>query len=342
MNFFREADRLSSFEKWPVPLMDPRKLAAAGFYFLNQSNDTVRCAFCGVEIGKWEQDDDPFVDHRKWSGNCKFVKKLPCGNVPLDPSNDTALFTGAGHDDHRSFGIELKRKVTESEYPPTKHNDVPPLEKLSVQKKESPMFPKYATLKARLSSYILWPISLKIKPEMLAHAGLFYLGKGDHVMCFHCGLGLQDWRDDDDPWTEHALWAGRCNWVLSVKGKEFVSRIVRKEKSLRTFPFRKQSLESMLAAKSLRALTVEPQPTESGDKSIVFKSSTSQSSGPKVPPSETSTSNCRECKICFTEEISVVFLPCGHTMACIECAQSLDRCPVCRKSCLATARVYLP
>ncbi|XP_060561983.1 uncharacterized protein LOC132721662 isoform X2 [Ruditapes philippinarum] len=36
------------------------------------------------------------------------------------------------------------------------------------------------------------------------------------------------------------------------------------------------------------------------------------------------------CKICYMEEISVVFLPCSHMLACESCSKLLERCAVCR------------
>lgn len=37
------------------------------------------------------------------------------------------------------------------------------------------------------------------------------------------------------------------------------------------------------------------------------------------------------CKICYKEEMSVAFIPCGHVIACVQCAMTLDLCAVCRQ-----------
>ena len=37
-----------------------------------------------------------------------------------------------------------------------------------------------------------------------------------------------------------------------------------------------------------------------------------------------------ECKICMDAFIECVFLPCGHTLACRDCADKCSRCPVCK------------
>ena len=39
----------------------------------------------------------------------------------------------------------------------------------------------------------------------------------------------------------------------------------------------------------------------------------------------------KECKICMSSDVSVVFLPCGHAACCYECGESLSYCPICRR-----------
>ena len=69
-----------------MSFMDKNDMSAVGFYFTEQE-DVVRCAFCGVKVGRWEQGDDPFRDHRRWSPSCRFIKGFIVGNVPIG-SND--------------------------------------------------------------------------------------------------------------------------------------------------------------------------------------------------------------------------------------------------------------
>ena len=45
LNLKTEADRRKRYETWRITFMDANQLAAAGFYFTNQS-DIVRCVFC--------------------------------------------------------------------------------------------------------------------------------------------------------------------------------------------------------------------------------------------------------------------------------------------------------
>jgi rubrerythrin len=36
-----------------------------------------------------------------------------------------------------------------------------------------------------------------------------------------------------------------------------------------------------------------------------------------------------ECKLCFERRVTTVFLPCGHTMSCMNCAKNIETCPIC-------------
>lgn len=38
----------------------------------------------------------------------------------------------------------------------------------------------------------------------------------------------------------------------------------------------------------------------------------------------------QECRICYGGGVDVVFLPCGHAIACLSCSKEMKTCPVCR------------
>lgn len=47
------------------------------------------------------------------------------------------------------------------------------------------------------------------------------------------------------------------------------------------------------------------------------------------------------CKICYGNSIELVFLPCGHSVSCLSCAQRLDACPCCRATITTRIRTYI-
>jgi len=47
------------------------------------------------------------------------------------------------------------------------------------------------------------------------------------------------------------------------------------------------------------------------------------------------------CAVCLEEPLEVALRPCGHVCVCLECADKLDRCPMCRSVVKRKTRVYL-
>ena len=48
----------------------------------------------------------------------------------------------------------------------------------------------------------------------------------------------------------------------------------------------------------------------------------------------------RLCVICLTKDKNVLFLPCAHLAACLECSFNMRNCPMCRSKIQATVRTY--
>uniref|UniRef100_A0ABI0P0J7 RING-type domain-containing protein n=1 Tax=Bos taurus TaxID=9913 RepID=A0ABI0P0J7_BOVIN len=78
---------------------------------------------------------------------------------------------------------------------------------------------------ARLRTFMYWPSTVSVQPEQLASAGFYYVGRNDDVKCFCCDGGLRCWESGDDPWVEHAKWFPRCEFLIRMKGQEFVSEV---------------------------------------------------------------------------------------------------------------------
>ncbi|XP_078288786.1 baculoviral IAP repeat-containing protein 2 [Panthera onca] len=78
---------------------------------------------------------------------------------------------------------------------------------------------------ARLRTFVCWPSSVPVQPEQLASAGFYYVGRNDDVKCFCCDGGLRCWESGDDPWVEHAKWFPRCEFLIRMKGQDFVDEI---------------------------------------------------------------------------------------------------------------------
>ncbi|NXW81604.1 XIAP ligase, partial [Alopecoenas beccarii] len=88
---------------------------------------------------------------------------------------------------------------------------------------EHPRNPAMANHGRRLQTFLAWVYP--VDKEQLAEAGFYSIGNGDHVVCFHCGGGLQEWKENEDPWDQHAKWYPGCRFVRKEKGLEFINNV---------------------------------------------------------------------------------------------------------------------
>merc|ERR1719427_454426 len=160
----------------------------------------------------------------------------------------------------------------------------------------------------------------------MAEAGWIYLGLSDRVKCFYCDGGLEGWREEDDPWVEHAGWCGKeCGFVRLVKGDQFVET---------SRAFVNMTLENRRAA--MRSKEVQ---NKRDNASQNLQRDGGETSKPndmeEVDKVDLLVENKRlreqkMCKVCMDAEVGVVFLPCGHLVVCVNCAPNLKTCAVCR------------
>ncbi|XP_008048328.1 baculoviral IAP repeat-containing protein 3 [Carlito syrichta] len=166
-----EKARLRTYQMWPLTFLSPTDLAKAGFYYIGPG-DRVACFACGGKLSNWEPKDDAMSEHLRHFPRCPFLE-----NQHQHPARYT-------------------------------------VSNLSMQ-----------THAARFRTFFNWPSSILVHPEQLASAGFYYMGHSDDVKCFCCDGGLRCWESGDDPWVEHAKWFPRCEYLIRIKGQEFISRV---------------------------------------------------------------------------------------------------------------------
>ncbi|XP_057337724.1 E3 ubiquitin-protein ligase XIAP-like [Microplitis mediator] len=284
-----------SFVNWPLTHPQPRCLAAAGFYYTGVI-DSVKCFFCGVEICIWEEEDNPRSEHQRWQGNCRFIRNLPSGNIPL---NEDVFHLILPSDE--VTGVRPSYEESEINYT---YASTARLHRTGMTRRTNMAHSTYSHYQTRLESFKDWSPSIKQTKEQLAEAGFFYTGTGDQTLCYHCGGGLKDWEPEDDPWKQHAKWFKSCFYVRFTKEQSFIDSVMGK----------------------LTSAPVQNEITEI-----------------ELPPCLTLEGNrdARTCKICYEEELGIIFFPCGHVVACIKCTPAITTCVVCRGPIILTARAIL-
>nr|NP_001092238.1 baculoviral IAP repeat-containing protein 7 [Danio rerio]AAI42897.1 Zgc:165605 protein [Danio rerio] len=167
----------------------------------------------------------------------------------------------------------------------------------------------------RRSTFHNWPTGAAVQPDTLARAGFFYTGHGDNVKCFFCDGGLRNWEPGDDPWQEHAKWFPQCEYLLQSRGQEYVRNV-------------QQSFFNMngRGGGSLSSAAGNITPVRSD-----------------LSPEEQlrQLQEERTCKVSMDKLVSMVFIPCGHLVACSDCAASLRHCPICRAVIRGSVRAFM-
>lgn len=177
-------ERIKTFTNWPLDFLTPETMAEAGFKYTG-IKDHVICDLCGLMVGSFKPNDNPFSDHKRFSENCFFVKNKnhiagvsSCGCIML-PQDSFA---------------RTKRRVN-----------------------SDACFPMYKSMEARIASFKDW--CFEIDPIDLAFSGFFNSGSGDRVICFQCGGGLSNWGPSDDPIIVHKHFFPKCEFILAQERK---------------------------------------------------------------------------------------------------------------------------
>ncbi|XP_063169475.1 E3 ubiquitin-protein ligase XIAP isoform X2 [Candoia aspera] len=168
--------------------------------------------------------------------------------------------------------------------------------------------PSMADFANRLKTFVAW--NSLVSKERLAQAGFYSLGTGDSVECFSCGGGLKEWKAGEDPWEEHARWYPGCKYLGEEKGQAFVNSV-----HLNPLP------QESAIDESEKVLTIEDLSTEEKLKRLEEE---------------------KICKICMDKPISVVLIPCGHLLACQDCAEVVEKCPWCCKIIENRQKIFMP
>lgn len=329
--------RVKTFdERWPHTFLEPRILAKTGFYFIGPY-DQLKCYFCKVEVGRWENGDNEVTEHIRWSPNCPLLKRRETTNVPIEPTNELdQLLPPMSYDVCGPCGVDVRpNSYSESSFstPPTTPTTSPTTITTVEQETQTlkhPDYPEYAIETARLRSFDDWPKTIKQKPKQLSDAGFFYTQKGDRVICFSCGGGLRDWDENDDPWEQHALWFSKCEYLKLVKGQEYIDAVKANQIKL-----------EMEKSNKIGSTSSSQESVGSASSSCSSTSAVAQLLAEKDDSNQDNKlCESRLCKICYSSEYNTAFFPCGHVIACTKCASSVTKCPLCRKPFERVMRVF--
>ncbi|WWC59525.1 uncharacterized protein I303_102081 [Kwoniella dejecticola CBS 10117] len=169
------------------PHLTADALSKAGFYHTpgssEESLDNCTCFLCNVELGGWDEEDDPFQEHSR-RGNCAWAEMI-C-TVKIE---------------------KRKRDMSDGSYTTTySTQESLPQSKESAAVREQ-TFKKWWPHKQKSG----WLPTVK----NLAQAGFVYtpsIDSKDSVMCPYCEYAVEGWEATDDPWQIHQNKVPDCHF----------------------------------------------------------------------------------------------------------------------------------
>lgn len=218
----------------------------------------------------------------------------------------------------------------------------------------------YKTYEQRLKTFDFWTSTFPA--VKLAKAGFIYSGENDVVVCPSCDVEGFNWLPEDDPLADHMKWSPTCEFFDNNE-TYFITRkrsAIYREKS---------SFESRLVTFQEWPIALKQQPqdlamagyfyTGRGDRIKCYycgievkdllptddirqrHAATFDKCLNFLQQSEDQSRSNLLCKVCWTKEISIVFMPCKHLASCVNCLMRIDNCCICRTVISGYIKVYI-
>ncbi|XP_049543972.1 baculoviral IAP repeat-containing protein 7-B [Anopheles darlingi] len=312
--------RIRSFENWTAGnVQEPGRLAEAGFYYLGEA-DEVRCFHCDGGLRLWLADDDPWFEHARCFPLCRFLQLVKGktfidnvqGQVARNQQAEPAVPTATSSPSVSVVDAPARTPVS-----------VPAAARMTLDEALSTE-PVQQALQMGLN---IGRIRAATK-RRLETTGQPFLTSQELVE-----VVLDDQIEEED---------------LEPSTSSRMERRMEAELRQWTIMGQKQSDVSVDAAPGSGPKACEGNQATGADNSCLVTHASEQISSTlsdeavlRLKEENKRLKDARECKICMSEELGVVFCPCGHLVSCVQCAPAVTHCPLCRVLIRGRVRTFL-
>ncbi|XP_053392203.1 baculoviral IAP repeat-containing protein 8-like isoform X2 [Mercenaria mercenaria] len=347
------SERLGSYARWSRPNPSPVCLSEAGFFFTNQS-DLVRCFQCGIGLKDFSGGDDPLLEHVRYSGNCLYLLehlgtarlsaiKRKCQTEQAEGIRQQQSNAQCRHPEYKCYEARLSSFSGWSQY--------------LTQRPE-------ALAKAGLY-YTGFEDHVRC---FMCDGGLRRWDTEDDPWTEHCrwfpacqyarekkGEGFialvqasAEFNEEETETTTHGEIAGN-EAQMTLRDPEFRAVLDEHKNSCLEMGFELADFNA--AVEDLRNMgNIKPILEEILDMvEVVKERKRSQQRAIELEQRNRETpleENLRLksliiCMSCGKNKVNALFIPCTHHRLCMECAEPLTECPVCRRNIRQKIRTFL-
>ncbi|XP_045769832.1 baculoviral IAP repeat-containing protein 7-B [Maniola jurtina] len=331
------AARLATFERWPADRAQaPRTLADAGFFYTG-IDDQVRCFYCDGGLGKWEAGDAPWSEHAHWFPHCGYVLLVKGQEFVDSCRNRTSVqrtFSADRGLSSRTRNPGVNFPITESQVEECMESnaalaalgaglDVARVRRAIVRRLRAtglPFSSSEALIDAVLDEQLneeAWsvsPHSQRLARDILAETLRDFAPRSGLIPASN----IEEERSDSQ--------TSQTDSPIRTPTPSSVPQTTHR-------PNQPQNSGSQLATDQTNDVT-DNNPEPDGGPVINKNNITLEEENRQLK-------EARLCKVCMDNEVSVVFLPCGHLVSCAGCGAALGACPLCRAPVKALVRAYL-
>lgn len=294
--------RIRTFSQWPFSdIQTPTALATAGFYYLD-FNDQVRCFHCNGGLRSWQKDDDPWFEHAKWFPKCQFVQ-LVKGNeyVGQVKASSKPSLDEAMSTEPVQTALQMGLNVGR-------------IRAATKQRLESVGKP-YANVETLVDAVLDGQLNgAECEEEDSGQSSSNIVREVSRILDHIFNPRTQSHLSAETNESEEAIQSIEHATPAAPRPEPL------SENSTNNVPDNSASLNvSGLDEQQLTEVSAQLSLEEENRK----------------------LKDARSCKVCMDAEVAVVFLPCGHLVACAQCAIGVYACPMCRTSIKAYVRAFL-
>ncbi|KAK3594451.1 hypothetical protein CHS0354_015450 [Potamilus streckersoni] len=277
-------------------------------------SDCVRCFHCGVGLRHWMSEDDPWIEHTRWSASCFYVYKMKGEEF-------VSLVKMAVEIAERE---EAKINNIGANQPPTNNTETSTAD---TAKKDSE--------------------NNRVNDSTVSK-------ESTGATCGSAGGDAASNPSPSDADIQKYLLTDAAQSVLDMGYQpklvqQAVQRILMKNGPVEMTG--QSILEAIFEIEedgsSKSKSKPSSQPAQENERNeTVYGAAEGASSEEVQIDSEQIRREHRElrettlCKICLDNTISVVFLPCGHLVTCSDCAPAMRKCPICRTLIKGTVKIF--
>uniref|UniRef100_A0A8C3QUG8 RING-type E3 ubiquitin transferase n=1 Tax=Cyanoderma ruficeps TaxID=181631 RepID=A0A8C3QUG8_9PASS len=353
------ARRMRTFQQWPrTAPVSARDLVEAGFFYVGP-RDEVQCFCCGGVLKDWRPGDCPIIEHLSFFPSCKY----------LHVSEDTAL---PNEPEYPEMVTEEMRLSTFENWPRNSNMHPEQLARAGFFYTGQGDVVRCFYCDGGVRSWSFgddpWREHAKWYPEcefLLHSRGREFVSSVQETFSTTLLVPRHSWdqTEQDSSPSQDPL----RNWELLAHPSEGQSLIVQnvlqmgfdptwvanlvENKFLLTGTLYLSESElisdllqsgwgaSSSAAGSRGAVQREPGTSRQETRTVQQK----EPDGSQLSTEEQlrRLQEERMCKVCMDKDVSVVFVPCGHLVACEECALNLRLCPICRAAIRGSVRAFM-